>query len=195
MTAANRVGEDDLSALLVREARARYYRANDFPSDGGYSASHVRYAVPGGHLTLPNVEARRRALPLHDLLHIATCYDTTWRGEGEIGAWELASGAYGYAAVWVLSLAAFSAGLLLAPRSLWRAFVRGSACDTLYRHDWNDEWLQLTVRELRAMLRLDRPLPRAGPIVVARFLCCSLPVVSLVVLLAWAVVAVALHAR
>ena len=58
---------------------------------------------------------------LHDLHHIATGYDTSWTGEAEIAAWELASGCRGYVAAWVLDLASIPLGLVIAPRRLLRA--------------------------------------------------------------------------
>ena len=38
----------------------------------------------------------------HDLHHILTEYDTTWTGEAEVSAWELATGCKNYLAAWIL---------------------------------------------------------------------------------------------
>jgi hypothetical protein len=42
---------------------------------------------------LPNSDARRKAVVLHDLHHVATGYKTDWTGEAEISAREIASAA------------------------------------------------------------------------------------------------------
>jgi hypothetical protein len=140
------------SEATIGELRAEYFRQRGFPADGGSSARWVRYPLFGGHIVLPNVKSRQRALPLHDLHHLVTGYDTSWRGEAEIAAWELAAGCHGYVAAWVLNLAAFAIGVVIAPRRLWRAFVRGRASTTLYRHHWSDRYLSMRLAELRELL-------------------------------------------
>ena len=139
----------------VGTIRARFFEAGGFAPDGGSSARWVKYPVGRVHLVLPNVSARRRALPLHDLHHLATGYDTSWTGEAEIAAWELGAGRHGYVAPWVLNIAAFTIGLVIAPRRLWRAFVRGRSGTTLYRHHWRDEYLDWRLSELQAFLGAD----------------------------------------
>jgi hypothetical protein len=59
-------------------------------------------------LYLLNTKARVAAVRFHDIHHVVTAYNTTWTGEAEIGAWEIASGcAYHYAA-WLLNLQAMA---------------------------------------------------------------------------------------
>ena len=43
-------------------------------------------------LPFPNPKARQRLVYLHDVNHLLSGYDTSWVGEGEVSAWELASG-------------------------------------------------------------------------------------------------------
>jgi hypothetical protein len=43
-------------------------------------------------LAFPNTQARIRAVRYHDLHHVVTDYETNWKGESEIGAWEVATG-------------------------------------------------------------------------------------------------------
>jgi hypothetical protein len=93
---------------------------------------------------------------LHDLHHIATEYPTTWKGEAEIGAWELASGCAYYFWAWVLNGAAALVGLLLWPRATVLAFRRGRRCTNLYHIEpgFSDRLLLETVRSLRGRLKL-----------------------------------------
>jgi hypothetical protein len=138
----------------IGDLRAEFFRTSGFGADGGESAKWVRYPVWGIPIVVPNVDARRRALRLHDLHHLATGYDTSWTGESEIAAWELGAGCHGYAAAWALNVAAFSIGVVIAPRRLWRAFVRGRSSRTLYRHHWTDEYLAWRLSEMREFLGL-----------------------------------------
>ena len=140
----------------VRDARARYFDENGL-SEAGYRSRWVVLRAGPLPLYLPNTSSRRRAVPLHDLHHVATGYDTTWTGEAEIAAWELAAGCGRYWAAWSLNLGAASLGLLIAPRRTLRAFRRGRRSGrTLYHQPgFTESLLDLTVAELRRSLALD----------------------------------------
>ena len=171
----------------VGAIRAQFFEAGGFAPDGGSSARWVKYPVGPVHVVLPNVSSRRRALPLHDLHHLATGYGTSWTGEAEIAAWELGAGCHGYIAPWVLNFAAFTIGLVIAPRRLWRAFVRGRSGTTLYRHHWRNEYLEWRLSELQAFLGTDAP-PRAPTLGDAfLFAVSALPGLMVVAAAVWAV--------
>jgi hypothetical protein len=100
--------------------------------------------VVGGRLTvpvytgcmlvpLPNIETRRRFLKYHDLHHLVTGYSVGRIGEGEVSAWELGTGsAFVSPTLGIMNLIALSTGLVLEPRRMWRAFMRGCASRNLY---------------------------------------------------------------
>ncbi len=141
--------------MLVREARARYFAENGF-GDGGYDARFVVLRVAGvPALAFPNTKQRVRSVRIHDVHHVLTGYPTTWRGEGEIAAWELASGCGAHWAAWHLNLWAALIGLFIAPRAIGRAFRRGRASRNLYGREWDDGILDRSVGELRRELGLD----------------------------------------
>ena len=111
-------------ALTLGDARDRYFAENGLSAS--YDDRWVKLRFGSRQLpVLPNTRARVAAVRVHDLHHLATDYETTWVGEGEISAWELASGCGPYLAAWVLNLAGFGVGFLLSPRRMLRAFVRG----------------------------------------------------------------------
>lgn len=111
-------------------------------------------------LAFPNTKARVRAVKYHDLHHILTGYSTHWRGEAEIGAWEIGSNCRGFLAAWLLNLWAMWAGLCFAPRAIWQAFLRGRQSRNLYGMSLDDALLDRTVRATRIGLGLDHePLP------------------------------------
>jgi hypothetical protein len=141
--------------LTVRAARDRYFRDNGL-SEAGYTARWVKLKAGPIPLAFPNTRSRRRAVPLHDLHHVATGYATTWTGEAEISAWELGAGCGRYAAAWALDLGGALVGLFIAPRRTWRAFRRGRRCRSLYRASFDDGLLDMPVAELRARLGTDR---------------------------------------
>jgi hypothetical protein len=142
-------------ALLVRDARARYFAENGF-GDGGYQDRWVVLRAAGLPVAVfPNTRQRVRSVRIHDLHHLLTGYDTDWTGEAEIAAWELASGCRDHVAAWLLNLGAALIGLLVAPRAVWRAFARGRASRNLYEREWNDGILDRSLGELRRELGLD----------------------------------------
>jgi hypothetical protein len=150
----------DESSTLA-EARERYFTENGFGRN--YDDRWVRLRI--GHRRiplLPNTRARVAAVRIHDLHHVATGYETTWTGEGEISAFELASGCGPYLAAWVLNLGGFGIGCWIAPRKLLRAFVRGRHSRNLYAEGFDPARLGQAVGALRRELALDRPVPPAS---------------------------------
>ena len=118
----------------MQEARDLHLAANGF-SIGDYEAKTFTIGIFGLALKFPNTEARKRAVPLHDLHHVLTGYGTDWIGEAEIGAWELRAGCNSFV-TYFLNGSGAVIGLFLAPRRLWRAFSSGEgAADSLQRPD------------------------------------------------------------
>ena len=169
--------------LELRAARADYFRRSGLGEDGGYSARWVRFRIGPIRLPFPNTRARVRALPLHDLHHLATGYDTSWTGEAEIAAWELAGGCGRYWAAWLLNLMAFPIGLVIAPGRTWRAFRRGRSARTLYQGAWEPGWLDRTVGVLRERLAGGGPDRSSGLRDGLLFAACGVPAVGGLLLL------------
>jgi hypothetical protein len=141
-------------------ARAAYFAANGF-GDGGYDDAWVKFTIGPLPLVIPNSPQRVRSVRLHDLHHVVTGYDTTWTGEGEIGAWEIASSCADHHAAWILNLEAMAIGLGLAPGAMFRAFVRGRHSRNFYDREFDEALLEPTVGAMRRTLALDRPPPGA----------------------------------
>jgi hypothetical protein len=147
------------SALPVREARRRYFAANGLGEDG-YESRWVKLQAGPVPLYFPNTAGRVRAVRIHDVHHVLTGYATSWTGEAEIGAWEIASGCADHHAAWILNLQAMAIGLALAPRAVFRAFARGRHSRNLYRGQIDDAVLASAVGVLRRRLALDAPPAR-----------------------------------
>jgi hypothetical protein len=145
--------------LSLREGREQYFRHAGF-GDGGYSDRWVRLKAGPFTFIFPNTAARVWAVKLHDLHHVLTGYETTWTGEAEIGAWEIASGCGRHYPAWILNFGAFAIGLAIAPRETYRAFVRGRHSANLYRFAELDEsLLERSIGEVRRELAIDAANP------------------------------------
>jgi hypothetical protein len=150
--------------LTIRQARDEYFKSSGFSSDGGYRDKWVKLKAGRFTLAFPNTTSRVRAVKLHDLHHVLTGYATTWTGEAEIGAWEIASGCGRHYPAWFLNFGALAIGLLIAPRRVFEAFLRGRHSENLYAGELEDPLLDCTVRELRAQLMIpDGPHPWSNP--------------------------------
>lgn len=141
----------------VREARDRYLAANGFTLDA-YTARFVDLRLFGRRFPFPNIGGIGRALPFHDLHHVALGYATDFVGELEICAWELRAGARG--APWFVRgviLEFVVLGLLFAPRRTLAAWRAARSCRTLFCAPLPYEaLLDMTVAELRAHLGVTR---------------------------------------
>ncbi len=160
-------GYQDTWSLAL--ARDRYFEQSGITP--GYDNRWVVVRAGPIPLAFPNAPGRVRAVKLHDLHHVATGYSTSWTGEAEIGAWEIAGGCAHHAWAWVLNLGAFAVGLLIAPRATFRAFQRGRCCTNLYQlaGEYDESLLERTVGQLRFDLRL-KSEPRATAAAdIARF--------------------------
>ena len=143
------------AASTLREARAQYFLRAGF-SEASYSDRWVRLVIFGRPMrAFLNTRSRVRAVKLHDLHHVLTGFPTTWAGEGEIGAWELASGCRDHWAAWTLNFSASLIGLVVAPRRVLRAFARGRRERNLYGEEFSDAMLDEAVGAACARLGID----------------------------------------
>lgn len=143
----------------LRAARERYFEVYNF-KDGGYEEGWVKMKAGPVPIWFPNTVARVKAVKFHDIHHVLTEYPATWKGETEIGAWEVATGCAAHYQAWLLDLLAFAIGLAINPRGVYRAFMRGRHSRNLYRTTFSDELLARTVGEVRRELELDKETAR-----------------------------------
>jgi hypothetical protein len=145
----------DRRDVTLRDAMHEHLVENGFPPDGGLSQRWVTVRLGSIPVCIPNVPARKRALPCHDLNHLVTGYGHDALGEAEIGAFELGSGCRDYGAAWVLNWAALPLGMGRSPRRLFAAFVRGRRAGNLYGTDL-EAVLDRPVSVVQSSLGLDR---------------------------------------
>ncbi len=153
----------------VRENRRRYFEANGF-GEGGYEEKWVTLKKLGSiHLGFPNSPARVRAVRLHDIHHVVLGYGTNWTGEAEIAGFELGAGCGKHYAAWVLNGGALLYGVFIAPRTVFRAFVRGRHGESLYGGEFRESLLEENTGELRRKLQVDGQPPAATVLDVLAF--------------------------
>ncbi|HUS01767.1 MAG TPA: hypothetical protein VMY77_08570 [Chitinophagaceae bacterium] len=142
----------------IRELLPAFYKQYNLGMDGGQSSSSVKVELTKKLiLYIPNFTARRKAVLKHDIHHIVTGYPSTFKGESEIGAWEISSGCRHYWAAWVLDASGFMSGILFNPRGVLKAFARGRRTRNLYFDKIADEKaLDMKQREIQKVLLLDK---------------------------------------
>lgn len=146
----------DHTALTVRAARDEFLTASKLAVDGGATAHRWEMIRIGPmRISLKNFAWRRRAVPHHDLHHLATGYACSPRGEFEMAAWEFAAGRFPNAYATLFCLPLLSLGLLAAPRRTFAAFMRGRRNTSLYSTPI-DSLLDLPLAKLQAKIDLDR---------------------------------------
>jgi len=134
--------------MTMREARARYFDVNGFGEDGGYNDAWVDFELGPLPLPFPNTPGRIKAVKFHDLHHVLTGYETNALGEFEISAWEIGAGCTSIAAAWVINMSGLATGVLVEPRRIFAAFMRGRRSRTLYGETF-EPLLDCKVGELR----------------------------------------------
>jgi len=155
--------------VVLKEALRIHFAENGFPPDGGMSKKwEVVWAGPVP-IGLPNIAARRRATPIHDLNHLVSGYGHDAMGEAENAAWELGGGCRDYVAAWVLNCGALGLGILRSPKRIFAAFVRGRRSTNLYGIEI-DSVIDLPLSTVRANLGLDDERHKGTPVDLVLFI-------------------------
>ena len=135
-------------------ARSRYLAVNGLRAED-YDLPRFDVRVGRFTIRLPNPRARRAAVALHDLHHVATGYSTDWTGEIQVSAWEIGAGLGGLWVAWLICVPLFVTGLVLRPRLTWSAYRAGRPCRSLFAQRTRfDQLLSLRVSELRDRIGL-----------------------------------------
>ena len=81
--------------MNVEHALNDFYDRHGYGEGGGINKKWDMIKFGSISLPLPNLESRRNNIYLHDINHLVTGYDTTWKGEGSVTSWEVATGGWG----------------------------------------------------------------------------------------------------
>jgi hypothetical protein len=140
--------------LTVEKAISNFYDQNDFGDDGGVSKKIAWLKFGFFSIPIPNVESRRENVYLHDISHIVTDNDTTWKGESAVSAWEIASGGWGkHYILWLMTLWAMGLGAVFYPQNVLNSFKKGLTMRNGLTSGLAKETLfKLSVSELKTQL-------------------------------------------
>ena len=127
--------------MTVKAALAQFFERFGFSADAYTAKWFALYIGKYPIVYLPNIPSRVHVAKFHDIHHVLTGYPANWKGEAEIGAWELVTGCRGYWVAWLLNGGAVLVGLLLWPRAVIRAFRRGRKTRTNLYHAFDYEAL------------------------------------------------------
>lgn len=118
--------ETTQSTPTVQQSIQQFYDKNNFGEDGGMNEKYAWIKFGFLSVPMPNFESRRNNVYLHDVHHIVTENNTTWKGESAVSAWEVASGGWGKLYIpWILTLWAMGLGILFYTASTLNAFKKG----------------------------------------------------------------------
>lgn len=101
-----------------------FYDREGIPN-GGIDSKYFSIRFLGVKISLPNVAYRKRVIHIHDLQHVLNQCDTSWKGEGYIAGWELATGIWRYPVLGMVSLWTFGYCVWQYPRSVYDGYKKG----------------------------------------------------------------------
>lgn len=140
--------------LPVKTALAQLFERFGFPANA-YTAKWFVLRVGKFPVYVPNIPARVKVARFHDVHHVLTGYPANWRGEAEIGAWEIATGCRTSFVAWFLNGGGVLIGLFICPGAVMQAFRRGWRTRTNLYHNFEYEpLLEMTVKEAREQIGL-----------------------------------------
>jgi hypothetical protein len=140
--------------ILIKDALSQMFDRFNIPANA-YTAKSFIIRVGKIPIHVPNIPARIKIARYHDIHHIITGYPADWRGEAEIGAWEIATGCRKSFIAWFLNSGAVIVGLFMHPKAVLKAFQRGRNTRTNLYHDFEYEpLLSMTVKEVREKIGL-----------------------------------------
>lgn len=140
-----------MSEEKVKAGRDRYLAQNNLSL-----TSYTNRKFPVYFLKWPIWLPNPGFLPIHDLHHVVTGYQTGLVGEAEISAYELRGGC-GSLMIFILCVGAIFFGMFVAPKRIWKAWRDSHGAQNLYRTDIPYEsLLEMSVGDLRQHLGMPR---------------------------------------
>lgn len=103
----------------------KFYLENEIPENGGVDKDTFEMKVFGLNLKLPNPKFRKDVTHIHDIQHILNNCDTSWKGEGFIAGWEIATGFWKYFPICVFSFWAMGYSFWIHPKAVYMGYKKG----------------------------------------------------------------------
>lgn len=110
--------------MTILEELETYWQIQNLPESGGAKELFNEAKVGNFSFKYPNLDGQ--ALILHDINHLLTNYQTNWKGECEVSAWELASGGRpGHPTTWIYPILLVILGIFICPIRTLKAYRNG----------------------------------------------------------------------
>ena len=77
--------------ITLQQSLQVFYDDNNFGEEGGIKEDWVWIKFGFVSFPMPNFEQRKKNVWRHDANHILLGYDTSWKGESAVSAWEIGS--------------------------------------------------------------------------------------------------------
>jgi hypothetical protein len=143
--------------MTALDAIGKFYENEALGNDGGAEKKIIWFKFGFIYIPMPNLASRSENLYLHDISHVVTGNDVSWKGESSTGSWEIGAG--GWMNLWfpmILTIWSMGIGVMFYTKASYRAFQKGK---TMYNAGTCgiplNELLPLSIEELTA--KLTRP--------------------------------------
>lgn len=137
-----------MEAKTILEDLKEYWKKNNLPEDGGESEVFNKAQIGRFSFRYPNLNGK--ALLLHDINHFLTGYPTTWKGEFQVSAWELASGGRkGFPTTWIYPISLSILGLLFYPLQTIKAYKNGKDKQNAFIIYRQTDIFKMTINEIK----------------------------------------------
>lgn len=146
--------------MTVKDLLAEFYTQNGIPEQGGIYNNTFQVNAFGLDLRLPNPKYRKKIVHLHDIQHIINDCDTSWKGEGYIAGWELATGLWKHFPVCLFSFWTVGYCLWIYPKAVFQGFKKGLNNIGVFDLKLNkNELLNLNFLELKQLIQKEKTTP------------------------------------
>lgn len=146
--------------MTISKKLNEFYINNKLSINGGENDETFKLNFKFFHITLPNTEARKKVLYIHDIQHVLFDCDISWKGESYIAGWEIATGMYKLFPVGILSLWAMGFGLLTHPKEVLKGYQKGLHHYSLTDLNISKEViLEMPEHKLKKAIEKEKPTP------------------------------------
>ena len=111
--------------MTLREELDLFYQRNNIPVNGGKDEKTFEMKLLGLKLVLPNPKFRRELIHIHDLQHVLNGKDVSWKGEGFISGWEIATGLWKHFPICFFALWALGYSMWVHPVAVFKGYKKG----------------------------------------------------------------------
>lgn len=151
-------------AMNLEQALDEFYAQNNIPLKGGIDQDTFQLKFGWFKLTLPNPQYRKDILYIHDLQHVLNNCDTSWKGEGFIAGWEIATGLVKRFPIGLYSLGAVGYSVWMYPKTVFQGYRKGrNEIGIIDLGLSKQELLQLDLNELIAKTKKGAPTTMGLP--------------------------------